>query len=575
MFDAIDRETERSLWSEIDRGALDRHLDTFEGLERISGSEAERQASEYVVETLTDYGVEARLHEYQTYISVPQTARVELTHPDDFSTDDCITMSFGASTPPSGVHAPVVRVEDATDPPDLQGRIAFASGLPTPDAVHAFEDAGARAAIFESPTEGHLHEMIVSSVWGTPSRETADELPNLPVVEIKQADARPLQNRLARGPVEAAVRTQVTTDLRTLPCPVGKIEGARDRYLLVGNHVDSWHEGMTDNATAVAVTLELARLFAQQDLTRGLVFGFWSAHSTGRYAGSAWYADHHWRDLRENAVGYLHLDLNGLKGADSLWYQHMAEAADEHLDVLETASDFELQDTSDNFIGGDHRPGRNSDQSFWGVGATSLLSGGRLEPNTSEGGPVGGGWWWHTPADTRDKVDLDVMHEELRVYVALLSRYCNSAILPHDFIATVSDFDAVLAEIEQETPVEFEESRALLRTLEARLQEAQAVFDQATADPELGSAIEDLQVDLGNLLIPTLYMEGADYRQEPALPRDRLPGLRVATTLERETGRETCFAETSLRRARARLTHRLSQAVDRVGRFLRTHGGAT
>jgi hypothetical protein len=30
-----------------------------------------------------------------------------------------------------------------------------------------------------------------------------------------------------------------------------------------------------------------------------------------------------------------------------------------------------------------------------------------------------GGWWWHTPEDTRDKVDLDILVEETALYVGL------------------------------------------------------------------------------------------------------------------------------------------------------------
>jgi Zn-dependent M28 family amino/carboxypeptidase len=71
-----------------------------------------------------------------------------------------------------------------------------------------------------------------------------------------------------------------------VPNPVGRIDGTEsDRYLIVGNQVDFWFEGITDNATSMAATLEVARVFADDPPGRGLVFGFWSAHSTGRYAG--------------------------------------------------------------------------------------------------------------------------------------------------------------------------------------------------------------------------------------------------------------------------------------------------
>lgn len=572
MHSVIDRETEAQLWPAIDPEALETHLDAFEGLHRISGTDAEWEASEYVIDTLEGYGVSAHLHEYEALISVPETASLEIKSPDHFRFDDCITAAFSASTDPGGVHGQLTMVSEGDNPPSLDGEIAFLSGLPTPSVVKSVEEAGAVAAVFESPTEGHLHEMIVSPVWGTPSRRTAGDLPGLPVVQIQQHDADKLRSRLERGPVEANVRTQVTTDFHNLPCAVGEIAGKSDRYFLIGNHVDSWHEGITDNATAMAVSLELARLFAEEDLNRGIKFGFWSAHSTGRYAGSAWYADAYWNDLRRNAVGYLHLDLNGLQGADSFWYQHMAEVADEHLDALESVSDFELREAEDSFIGGEHRPGRNSDQSFWGVGASSLLSGARLEPDTDDGGPVGGGWWWHTPEDTRDKVDVDVMVEELKLYIALVSRFCHSPILPHDFKATVDDFRETLSKIDAESPMSFEEIRDRLDQLEAVLEQAQRMFDSRAMSVDGAQAVEELQADLGNLLVPTLYMASSDYEQEPALPQNRLPGLQIVRKLGEQSARQRQFTETTLQRERNRVVHRLGLATARVERFLDRFG---
>lgn len=571
MHTAIDRETEGELWPAIDRDNLEAHLDAFEGLDRVSGTDAEREASEYIVETLEAYGVAAQLHEYEALISVPETASVEVTAPDRYTVENCITTAFGATTPSGGIHGPVSAVTSSEELPTLDGSIAFTNGLPTPDVVTSIAEAGAAAAVFESPTEGHLHEMIVSPVWGTPSQQTADDLPELPVVQISRSDGENLRSRLDRGAVEATIHTEVSTDLTTLPCPVGEIEGARERYFLVGNHVDSWHEGITDNATAMAVTLELARLFADQDLTRGLKFGFWSAHSTGRYAGSAWYADAHWNDLRRNAVAYLHLDLNGLQGADGFWYQHMAEVAEEHLDAMQTASEFELRDAEDSFIGGDHRPGRNSDQSFWGVGASSLLSGARLEPGTEHGGPVGGGWWWHTPEDTRDKVDLDVMAEELKLYIALCCRFCLSPILPHDFRTAAEEFRETLRNIESDSTTSFGELHDRVDRFEDAIERAHAEFESLAPTEVGGRVIEALQVDLGNLLVPTLYMRSSDYEPEPALSQNRLPGLQIARQLEGSADRERRFIETSLQRARNRVAHRLDLATARLERFLDQH----
>lgn len=581
MLDPIDRTTESELFDAIDPDRLEAHVDAFVGLDRVSGTDDEWEASEYVVDRLEEYGVEADVLEYEAYVSTPEDASLTVTAPTPREVTDAITVSFGASTPPAGVHGTVVALDEITEEAvaaaDLDGKVAFATGLPTPEPIRLLEEAGAAGVVFESVTEGQLHEMIVSPVWGTPGADDAADLPELPVVEIGREDGAWLRDRCDEGPVEASLSASVRTRLATLPCPVGRIDGATsDRYMIVGNHVDSWYEGITDNATAMAATLEIARVVAESDveLRRGLLFGFWSAHSTGRYAGSAWYADEHWTDLRRNAVCYLHLDLNGLVGADGIWYQHMAELEAEHLDAIRTATSLPPREGDDSWLGSSDRPARNSDQSFWGVGASSLLSGARLDPGTEEGGPIGGGWWWHTPEDTRDKVDVDVLVEETRLYLALVSRICGSPVLPHDYTATVDDVRDAVDEIEAtaDGAVSFDDVRDRLDDLRGTLERVNDVID-ARGGSEAGTAAaaEDLQVALGNELIPALYMRRPDYEHEPALSHALLPSLRPAAALPDLDGRDRRFAEVTVRRARNRLVHRLERAAARADRFLAAH----
>ncbi|QKY19268.1 M28 family peptidase [Halolamina sp. CBA1230] len=564
MLEPIDRETEKALRERVDRDELERHVDAFDGTERISGTDDEWAAAEYVVETLREYGCEAELRSFEGYISVPEDARVDVTAPTRETFDEAITTSFGASTPPSGVSGEVVRLDDVTEASvaaaDVEGKIVFTTGLPTPEPITLLDDAGAAAVIYQSVNPDQLHEMIVTPVWGTPGLDDADEIPELPVAQIGHDAGNWLLERCTEGPVEATVTTEVTTELTTLPCPVGRVDGTEsDRYLVVGNHVDSWYEGITDNATAMAATLELARIAAADPPARGLVFGFWPAHSTGRYAGSAWWADQEWLDLRENGVAYYHLDLNGLKGADGLWHQEMAELGEEHVDVLETAGDLPLLDGGEAGFLGDDRPARNSDQSFWGAGLSSLLSGARLEPG-GEGGPIGGGWWWHTPEDTRDKVDLDVLAEETRIGVTLASRLCDSPALPHDYRATAVDIREQIEAIEAETDRSFDGVHEEIDALAAALDEAYDLIDAVdVVDSDAAAAAEDLQVTLGNKLIPALYTSRRDYDQEPALPHEPLPELRRAAGVD-GTRREERFAETTLTREETRLRHRLRNA---------------
>ncbi len=576
MLEGVDRQTEQEVLESIDPEALDEHIEALEGLTRVSGNAGESVAAEYVTNTLESYGVETECYEYEGYVSEPHTASLELTVPSRTEYDRCLTVAFSASTPPAGTHGEIVAVPelDSRRQTDrrLEDAILFVPDLPKPTIANFAQSVGASAVICQSPND-HLYEGSVTSVWGTPSIETRDQIPDIPVVQVSQTIGDELLTLLESGPVEGTVHASVTTELRTLPCPVGKIEGTEsDRYFVIGNHIDSWHEGVTDNATAVAATLEIARIFSERQPKRGLLFGFWSAHSTGRYAGSAWYADEHWLDLRENGVAYLHIDLPGLKGATEIWYQHMAELEGEHLDAIAVATNMDRQEGNESYLGETGRPARNSDQSFWGTGLSSLLSGARLEPETEDGGPIGGGWWWHTPEDTRDKVDLDVLVEETKLYLTLTSRLCESPVLPHDYTAAIDDIEGRLESIEDEIGAEFGETKERIATLRTTIDEANAVIEARGATTKrVQTDLEDFQVRLGNILIPAQYMGRQPYEQEPSLPYDRLPAFDPNGPPHESTDNYQRFAHLSSRRARTRLQDHIQRAQTVASAFVDEH----
>jgi len=65
MLTPVDRETEEELRERVDVDELERHVDAFDGTERVSGTDDEWEASEYVVETLREYGCEAELLDFE------------------------------------------------------------------------------------------------------------------------------------------------------------------------------------------------------------------------------------------------------------------------------------------------------------------------------------------------------------------------------------------------------------------------------------------------------------------------------------------------------------------------------
>src|SRR3989454_4963967 len=122
-----------------------------------------------------------------------------------------------------------------------------------------------------------------------------------------------------------------------------------------------------DNGTANATMLEIARLLsARRDgLRRGIRFAFWSGHSHGRYAGSAWYADHAWRELHARCVLHLNVDSTGARGATDYSTLHATEDAQSLAETV--VADVTGQ------RGRARRFSRAGDQSFWGAGVPSAF----------------------------------------------------------------------------------------------------------------------------------------------------------------------------------------------------------
>src|SRR5699024_4448343 len=106
-----------------------------------------------------------------------------------------------------------------------------------------------------------------------------------------------------------AVTTHLDTGWRKIPVLEATIEGSKvpEEFVLLHGHLDSWHEGVGDNATGDATMLELARVFWEnrENLDRTLKIAWWSGHSHGRYAGSTWYADEFGIDLAKNCVAQV------------------------------------------------------------------------------------------------------------------------------------------------------------------------------------------------------------------------------------------------------------------------------
>src|SRR5215213_9237518 len=416
---------------------------------RLSGTEEERAAFDYVEKVLGDLGLRTARHAARAYVSLPDGA--ELSIGGEYV--PAITHSMAPATPDDGLELPLVQVgagspEDYASE-DVEGRAVLVDGIAIPGKTLAAEKAGAAACVFANADE-YVHEMIVSTLWGSPTPEDHDRLPTIPMVSVGAAGAETLRRYCEeQGNPTVHLTTKVLTRWREIPTLVAQLDGTEEpeKFVLFSGHIDSWHRGAMDNGSANALMLEVLRVLLphRKRFRRSLRLAFWSGHSHGRYAGSAWYADNFWEDLHANCVLHLNTDSPGGRGATVVTEgQAMAETREVATDAIRAL-------TGEEFHGS--RFGRSGDQSFMSLGIPSLFMFVSEQPAGQEasagdvaallGGPGakggGVGWWWHTTEDTPDKLDPELLVRDTKIYAVSAYRLLSEEVLPLDARASTEE----------------------------------------------------------------------------------------------------------------------------------------
>jgi hypothetical protein len=573
---------EKSLLRAVSADHLCGHLDIFSRLVRHSGSEGERQAVEYSARTLRGYGLAADLHEFDALISTPLAGSLEIL---DAAGNVAFvprtrTRSFSAATPVGGIMAELVHVPSIAQQRgemifshremgadyagiDVAGKVVITADG-GPDGVLRAQERGAAAHVHIWPSdEDVVHEMIASSVWGTPTPDSARRLPTIPVLGLNHHDGERIVRMLEAGPLRVRIATDVETGWARLPVVTTTIPGASSPdFLLVGAHIDSWYEGVTDNATGVAALLEMARVLSEQvgGLHHGVRFAWWPGHSTGRYAGSTWYADTHFRELRDHGLGYLNIDSPGVRDTEC-WDCRYTTGEVEHVTA---AAVRELSGQEPSV----RRPLRAADQSFLGIGLPSVGAYRMLPPDHPDRktvGGCGGAYLWHSPEDTLDKADTAILAADTQIYLALVARICATKRVPYRFAATARDF------VEALTTLQSRAGRHLDLTTTMRAAEAFRVAAERLSDVPRVEApwLHEGLKRIARLVNPALFTVNGPFEMDPALQLPLLPGLapmESLATLE-PAGNDYRFLLTTLRRQQNRIEDALVEATALAARL--------
>jgi hypothetical protein len=558
--------------SGIDRERLMDATRTIAQWERLSGSDGERSAFDYIQGELESLGLSCQRHHPVCLVSLPQRASLHVLGETEPIT--CITHSFSVSTPKDGLDMELIDAGRGSTSEyasiDVRGKAVLLEGLATPNTVAPAETFGAAAVIHNSGE--HIHEMTISPVWGSPTPSTMHMLPKIPHISVDQAGADRLRAAMASGSRTVRITCEVQTGWKALPVLLADLPGMSERtmHVLLSGHVDSWYYGAMDNGSANASMLETARILmdVSGDLRHGLRLAFWSGHSHARYATSAWYADEFWSFTHHYCLGHVNIDSPGGIGATDLTAAStMAESYPVARQIFQNVAGVEL--TYD-------RIGRLGDQSFWGAGVPSFYCSISQQPPEESPTGIGAllgrggglGWWWHTRDDTIDKLDPDNLVRDTRILAATVYHLCTERQLAYDLRGPAREIKSTLEGLHELAGEDLDLSGSI------QLAEQFEAAAGRLAALELGDDATEDEIALYNgcvtgvsrILIPVNYTVSGEFEQDPAVPADPLPGLQPMRQLpDRRNLPDAYFPWlTKLRRERNRLNQALSESTSLI-----------
>jgi len=452
------------------------------------------------------------------------------------------------------------------DDVDLRGKFVVTEGFGMPGKVSHFEARGALGMIAVNPGK-NAHWGICTTVWGTPDLRDLPRKPKIAVVAVNNPDGLQLIEAAKRGE-SATLTADMTEGWFKSPVPVVTIPGTEEpeAFVLLHGHYDSWDFGIGDNAVGDATLLEVARvLWKNRDrLKRSVRIAWWPGHSTGRYAGSTWFADHFAIDLYENCIAQINCDSPGCRWATE--YRHISWMDETEPFVQEVIRDVTGQESWG------ERPHQAGDYSFNNIGISSffmLLSTMPDEERERLGyygvGGCGANIEWHTEEDLIHIADREILMKDMKIYLAAAMGAANATVAPFDFARTLKGFEQALAKYQEAAGHHFDfgDARLAIDELSAALSDFAEYTAGLATRPAGGVAVRRANAAirrLARLLVPVNFTRGPAFFHDPAESIPALPDLSVALQVPEMDAHTIGFAKTHLTRGQNRLVAALRDA---------------
>ena len=536
---------------------------------------------DHLVKALRRLKVPVKVLEPEIYLSIPIDASVSVGNVKFRAKPPSMSVSV-----PGGIEAPLIHLKSnphamrsyTRDPaeifvdggPDLPARVrgcfVVMDGFANPGSCSLLEEWGAAGVIAVNPGVD-IHWGTCTTIWGSPDLDDLPRKPRIVVVAVNNADGRKLAEFAASGR-KARIVTEMQEGWFRQKLPVVEIPGTseKDKFVFVHGHLDSWDVGVGDNATGDATMLEMARVLwkHRKSLKRSVRIAWWPGHSTGRYAGSTWYADAFAQDFDQRCVAQIDCDSPGCRWATS--YHQTTTMSDTEAHVMRAIKDVT------GIVGKSKRPNQAGDYSFNNIGLSSyfMLSSTMPDALRAEKGyyavsGCGGNIAWHTENDTIEIADKSVMMTDMKIYTLTTLRHATDRILPSDWRATMKEFSRTIDAYAKASQglADLSASRKALSALTRKMNALYAGIAAGRVKPK---AANEALMRLARVLVPINFTREPRFRHDPAYTCPPLPTLQVAAELPRLPEALRGFGQTQLMRGQNRFVAAMREAGEIVAR---------
>ncbi len=426
----------------------------------LSGSEKEDEAIQYMKKRFEESGLECQVHRFEAYITQPVRSELNIVSPIDMKVQ-CTPYRQVGSTTSEGFEAEIIYIPpEELGYADCKGKVVLCEQKTSGDWMglrNGFLLRLQRMGILglivieqDDFVDTICHQRSDFSVSGNPTSDNIGEIQTIPaILHISNRDGQALRKLVKQGGVKAHIVSEVDTGWKSIPLLETEITGAvdPDKFILVNAHVDTppFSPGVVDNISGDVAVMELARLLNKEkaNLRRSVRIAIWPGHEIGRYAGSTWYNDFRWHDLRHNCFLSYNIDSPGADGATEFRDLQITEVMDAANDSVIAVTGKEVTDF--------RWATRAGDGSFWGTGMphVSITTSRPPEDYDPHVNYSGGGWWWHTPYATLDHGDVDILEMDVKAELNFIVRMANCPILPYDFTKYAKKCHTILVDMQK------------------------------------------------------------------------------------------------------------------------------